>query len=299
MIDRRRFIQYSGAMATALGVAGPSAGAGHRLPTRPIPSTGETLPVIGLGNSAAFREGDMALSRELLGILTDHGGSYVDTSGRARRTIAAIVADDGLQDELFVGTYIAARDYASGRLELEGLQEAQGGGSLDLVVTSDLDDLPRRWSFLEQYKQEGMARHVGVARSGQEHFETVMSLMEEESVDVIQINYSLLEPEAAERMLPMAKERGVAVVVNRPFVNGAWFDLVRNRDLPGWAADFDCESWAGFSLKFILGHPAVTCVLTETTDPAHARENVAAGLGRLPDQDLRDRMLEAARELTG
>lgn len=239
----------------------------------------------------------MALSRELVGILTEHGGSYVDTIGRARSTIAKIIVEDGMQDALFVGSYIAARNYASGRMEVDRLQEEQGGGPLDLLLTSDMNDLPRRWTFIDQYKKEGRARYVGVAKAGKEHFEAIMRLMENQSVDFIQINYSLFEPEAADRILPMAQDKGVAVVVNRPFLNGVYFGLVRDRELPDWAADFDCESWAEFSLKFILSHPAVNCVLTETTDPSHARQNVRSGFGPLPDEKTRQRMLEVAKEI--
>lgn len=298
MIDRRRFIQYSGAVAAALsapslaGTADPK-----QLPTRPIPSTGEELPIVGLGNSAAFQDGAMALSRELVGILTDHGGSYVDTIGSARSTIAKIIAEDSMQDELFVGSYIGARSYATGRTEVDRLQKEQGGGPLDLLLTSDMNDLPRRWTFIDQYKKEGRACYIGIAKSGREHFDTIMRLMESHPVDFIQVNYSLLEPEAADRILPMAQEKGVAVVVNRPFLNGVYFQLVEDRELPDWAAEFDCESWAEFSLKFILAHPAVNCVLTETTDPDHARQNVRSGFGTLPDEDTRQRMLQVAKEI--
>ena len=120
----------------------------------------------------------------------------------------------------------------------------------------------------------------------------VIDLMEAGAVDFVQVNYSLLEPEAGDTVLPMAQDKGVAILVNRPFINGDFFDVVRGRELPGWAAEFDCRSWAQFSLKFILSHPAVTCVLTETTNAEHLADNMAAGMGRLPDAAARAKMLE-------
>ncbi len=123
----------------------------------------------------------------------------------------------------------------------------------------------------------------------------MMQLMEAGVVDFVQVNYSLLEPEAGETVLPMAQEKGVAILVNRAFLNGDYFEVVRDRELPGWAAEFDCDSWAQFSLKFILSHPAVTCVLTETANPEHVVDNMAAGMGRLPDDAMRQRMLELVR----
>ena len=121
--------------------------------------------------------------------------------------------------------------------------------------------------------------------------------METGDVDILQVNYSLLETEAEERILPMAQDLGVAVTINRPFINGRFFDVVHGKALPPWAADFDCESWAQFSLKFILSHPAVTCVLTETANPKHAVDNLSAGLGRLPDAGEGKRMQAYFKEI--
>ena len=147
------------------------------------------------------------------------------------------------------------------------------------------------WDVMRRWKEDGLTRHIGVARQSSKHYGAMMGLMETGTVDFLQVNYSMLETEAADRILPMAMDKGVAVTINRPFINGDYFDIVRGRELPGWAADFDCESWAQFSLKFILSHPAVTCVLTETANPKHALDNLGAGFGRLPDEQQRERML--------
>ena len=126
----------------------------------------------------------------------------------------------------------------------------------------------------------------------------MIELMKTGTLDVLQVNYSMLEPEAAERVLPTALDQGVAVTINRPFINGRYFSVVSGKTLPEWASEFDCESWAQFSLKYILSHPAVSCVLTETENPKHAIDNLRAGLGRLPDEKMRQRMREHLLSLT-
>jgi diketogulonate reductase-like aldo/keto reductase len=147
------------------------------------------------------------------------------------------------------------------------------------------------WPAMREWKEEGLVRHLGFTTIGANTFPAVEKSIPDLSPDYVQLNYSLFEPEAGERMLPFAQDHGVAVVINRPFMNGRYFGLVRGRELPAWAADFDCQTWAQFSLKYIASHPAVTCILTETGDPEHARDNVGGGIGRLPDEAERRKML--------
>jgi aryl-alcohol dehydrogenase-like predicted oxidoreductase len=136
-----------------------------------------------------------------------------------------------------------------------------------------------------------------VSRNASQHYADIMQLMETGDVDIVQVNYSALEREAEERILPMAMDLGIAVNINRPFLNGEYFSLVAGHELPDWAADFNCESWAQLSLKYILSHPAVTCVVTETSNPAHALDNIGAGFGRMPDESERQRIAEYLGEL--
>ncbi len=143
---------------------------------------------------------------------------------------------------------------------------------------------------MQRWKQEGHARYIGIAATGQRFFDDVEWLLQNGEPDFIQINYSMLEPESGERLLPLATDKGVAVVTNRPFINGQYFPRVAGKELPEWAADFDCQSWAQFSLKWILANPQVNCTLTETTKLHHAVDNLSAGLGRLPDERERSRM---------
>ena len=259
--------------------------------SRPIPGTGEELPMVGLGNSRVFQEGNLEATRELLELFMSYGGSYVDTLGPSRFTVASVMQAHSLQSRLFLGTYLGTVQYDAMVEELERVLKAQGKEMLDLVLTYDFSEIlaePERYLRL---REAGLTRYLGVARHKLEFHEPMMQLMEMGVVDFVQVNYSLLEPEAGDTVLPMAQEKGVAILVNRAFVNGDYFEVVRDRELPEWAAEFDCDSWAQFSLKFILSHPAVTCVLTETANPEHLVDNLGAGMGRLPDEATRAKML--------
>jgi aryl-alcohol dehydrogenase-like predicted oxidoreductase len=301
MINRRTLIRnaFSAAAISAIPchlVAGASGD--DRLPTRPIPSTGEALPILGLGNSQAFRNGDLEVSRQLLSLFLKKGGAYVDSSGAGRSSVGPITRARQLQDELFLGSYISAMDDAGARQEIAEVQMAQGSDVLDMIQTRNVGDFAADPGKYRRWKDEGLCRYLGVARSNASHYEVMMKLMARGDVDFIQTNYSLFEPEAAQQLLPMAQDKGIAVLINRPFLNGRFFSMVKGRQLPEWAAEFDCASWAQFSLKFILAHPAVNCVLTETANPKHLTDNLDAGFGRLPDEKTRQRMRRVIEDLS-
>ena len=174
----------------------------------------------------------------------------------------------------------------------------QGKESLDLLQLQRPNEFERQWKRLRNWKDKGMTRHIGLAVSGERYFPMTEKLLKSGTADFVQLNYSMIEPESGERLLPLAQDHGVAVVTNRPFINGRYFPLVSGHELPGWAAEFDCESWAQFSIKYILANPAVNCVLTETTKAHHAADNLSAGIGRLPDEKTRARMLELIRSFS-
>ncbi|MDX1516445.1 MAG: aldo/keto reductase [Woeseiaceae bacterium] len=279
----------------AIAVA-PASGR-ERLPARTIPGTDETLPIIGLGNSNAFREGDAAASRQLLGILLDHGGAYVDCGGSSRFVVATAGAELAASNRLFLGTYFSEDDEARMRGDARLILDTTGKPALDLMQSYPEFAVPN-WETFRRWKDEGLTRHIGVARHQPQYYDAMMKLMATGTVDFLQVNYSPLETDAEERILPMAQDLGVAVTINRPFINGRYFSVVRGHPLPEWAAEFDCETWAQFSLKFILSHPAVNCVLTETANPDHAIDNLGAGFGRLPDPVMRRRIVEHLRALS-
>lgn len=298
MIDRREFIYLVGSAALAATVPLEVSGLGRMpLPRRAIPGSDETLAIVGLGNARVFYQGVMETSRELIRIFLEHGGSYVDTGWDARKTVGKIMRGSDAHEQLFLGTYLEGEDLPSMRAEIRRLLDVQGGESLDLVQVMPVEDFSRRRDQFAALKEEGLTRYLGVARYSKQFYPPMMKLMEDGALDFIQINYSMMEPEAANDILPLAQETGTAVITNRPFLNGEYFGLVSDQKLPDWAAAFDCHSWAQFSLKYILAHPVVNCVLTETSNPDHLIDNLGAGFGRLPDIDQRQRMEAVIRAL--
>jgi diketogulonate reductase-like aldo/keto reductase len=237
------------------------------------------------------------VSRTLLGILMDYGGAYVDCGGQSRFVVAGIAAEGEVADALFLGTYFDGEDDKAARWDAEQLRKLTGDRPLDLMHAYPENAVPH-WENFRRWKADGLTRYIGVARHQPRYYDEMMTLMKTGTVDFLQVNYSPFETDADERILPMARDLGVAVTINRPFMNGEYFRIVRGQALPDWAADFDCESWAQFSLKFILSHPAVNCVLTETANPVHARDNLGAGLGALPDEAMRQKMVKLLRSFT-
>ncbi len=296
MNTRRDFLKQAGIATTALSLPwSVVANAQQQLPRRVIPGTDETLPVIGLGTGGVFFEGDVDASRVLMEILREHGGSYMDCLYGARNVVAQVVGDLNAQDDFFIGSYVMGDTDEKSRADIALLLELSGKDSLDLIHAWQEFAVPN-WDLMRSWKDEGLARYIGVSRNVTSAYEDIMKLMDTGTVDIIQVNYSALETDAADRVLPMAMDKGVAVNINRPFLNGDYFSLVKGHELPEWAADFDCETWAQFSLKYVLSNPAVTCALTETTNPDHMDENIRAAFGRLPDASTKRRMRELVRE---
>jgi aryl-alcohol dehydrogenase-like predicted oxidoreductase len=249
------------------------------------------MAIVGLGNSSAFRSGDRAVASDVLELYLSHGGNYVDVGGPSAAFVGQLGREMGRSDQLFLGNYVdpgvasAMRDYVI------NMARAQGKPSLDLVHTRDLEGFRSQHGVYADLREDGLVNFIGVARSGYRSFDAIARLIDDGLVDFIQVNYSMVEPEADKQLLPLAMDKGVGVSISRPFLNGNYFQLTRGHDTPEWAAEFDCASWAQFSLKYIISHPAVNCVLTETTNPAHALDNINAGFGRLPDEAMRKRMI--------
>jgi diketogulonate reductase-like aldo/keto reductase len=298
IMNRREFVHLT-AFAAVAGSTPLTALAGEarQLPARPIPGTDEMMPIIGLGNSSSFRADDLSVASDLLDIFLDHGGRYVDVGGPSAYSVGKLGREKKASDKLFLGNYVDPKGGSTMREEVAAIGTAQGKSMLDLVHTRNLREFRAQHDHYRTLKDEGLVRFIGIARSGEQHHDAIGKLIEDGLVDFIQTNYSMLEPAAADRLLPLAEDNGVAVNINRPFINGDYFAVVRGQELPDWAAEFDCGSWAQFSLKFILAHPAVNCVLTETANPKHAVDNLGAGFGRLPDADMQQRMLEHLRRV--
>jgi diketogulonate reductase-like aldo/keto reductase len=297
---RREFLARSTAAAAAVSLAGaaPIAWAQHGVPERTIPSTGEKLPVIGLGSSKVVSEvaanGPEPLANVLRALIA-HGGKLVDTWPRNPDNDAAfgrVIAAPEFAGKLFVTTKIDQVGKDVGIAQFQAAQRAYQRQVLDLVQIFSLTDLDTHWPSLKELKEKGQARYIGVTVSEDSRHDALEAFMRREKPDFVQMNYSITERAVEERLLPFAAERGVAVVINRPFMNGAYFDRLEGKALPEWAKEFGCETWAQFSLKYILANPHFTCVLTETSNPKHMEENLATATGMLPNEAQRARMRE-------
>lgn len=291
MTDRRKFIVGAGAALLSSQVPFAGRAAPRTMARRRIPGTDESLPVVALGNSNAFREGDYETAKRLLTTFFDHGGGYVDCSGDGAYLVASLANSLGRSNAAFLGSYFSGGTPAASLESAMRLMATKGASSLDLMHTYPEDGIPN-WDVFRRWKDEGITRYIGLARHQARYYEAMMKVMQTGTLDFLQVNLSPLEPEAENRILPMAMDKGVAVTINRPFINGRYFSIVKGKSLPGWAVEFDCTTWAQFSIKYVLSHPAVNCVLTETANPKHLLDNLGGGRGRLPDQKTRVKMRE-------
>ena len=291
-MNRRKFLKDASASVAlaALPLQLGAQEAQERIAMRPIPSTGEALPIVGFGSSAMFSGGDFAGAAALLDALRNMGGKFIDTWPPAQATFGRYARENSAHDELFLGTNISPQNANADLQALTTAKQSQGKATLDLIQLPRPAAIKTQWPIVQRWKDEGHARYIGIAVTGERFFNDIEWLLQNVEPDFIQINYSMMEPESGERLLPLASDKGVAVVTNRPFINGQYFPRVAGKDLPEWAADFDCHSWAQFSLKWILANDIVNCTLTETTKLHHAVDNLSAGLGRLPDAQERARM---------
>ena len=295
--NRRDFLTFVSALPLA-SLVPEGAPAQATMPTRAIPSTGEQLPVIGLGSSKVVQEiathGEDPL-RQVLRTLVARGGKVVDTWPRNADNDAGfgrVINEPELRDALFVTTKIDQVGKEAGIAQFRRTQRLYGREVVDLVQIFSLTDLDVHWPSLREWKESGQARYIGVTVAEAALYDRLESFLARERPDFVQINYSITERDSEARLLPMLAERGLAVIINRPFMNGAYFQRLESTPLPEWTAEFECASWAQFSLKYILANPAPTCVLTETTNPRHMDENAATAVGPVPDAAARQRMRE-------
>ena len=293
------------AAALVLPITTRAASESSTMMTRVIQSSGEELPVIGLGTWRTF---DVALTSdnrrqqldEVLSLFVKLGGRVIDSSpmyGRAEEVSGDLSAALGIRDKVFLATKVWTRGKESGIKSMERSMALLRTKQIDLMQVHNLLDVHTHLATLREWKQQGRIQYLGITHYEAGAFSDVEKIMRNEKLDFIQINYSLMEREAEERVLPLANERGIAVIVNRPFGAGDLFDKVRSKPLPDWAAECDCRSWAQFFLKWIVAHPAVTCVIPATDKPRHLEDNMQGGIGRLPDAKICQRMAEMVSSL--
>jgi len=296
MTDRREFLQYTGTAALAALAPTLSMAGQRKLSTRRIPGTDESLSVVGLGQSQAFRDKDVEMSKSLLNTFFEHGGGYIDCRGDSMYYVASVSKTLGGNDTAFLGSYFSGGNSTESEASAQRLRAIRSAKSVDLMHTVPEDGVPN-WDVFRRWKEEGLTRFIGLARHNSSYYDAMMKVMSTGTMDFVQVNLSPLEIEAEDRILPMAMDKGVAVTTNRPFINGRYFSVVKGHQLPAWAVEFDCTSWAQFSIKYILSHPAVNCVLTETANPKHLLDNLGGGIGRLPDAATRKRMRQVILDL--
>lgn len=302
-LSRRELLRLAAATAAA-GFIQPAFGAAPAQLMRPIPKSGELLPAIGLGTSRTFDVGETtserAAQREVLQLFAAQGGRLVDSSpmyGAAESVIGDLAADLGLTRNLFLATKVWTAGRDAGIRQMEASFRRLRTQKIDLMQVHNLLDWKIHLKSLRDWKAQGRIRYLGITHYTESAYDDLARVMESEVIDFVQLNYSILSRSAEQRLLPLALDKKIAVLVNRPFENADLFGQVRAKALPPWAKDIDCTSWAQFFLKFILSHPAVTCVIPATSKPKHLLDNMQAGLGRLPDLALRERMAKLIREL--
>jgi aryl-alcohol dehydrogenase-like predicted oxidoreductase len=302
--QRRQFLQWLAGLG-AVTTLGP----GFAAPTLPaiqktIPVSGESLPAIGMGSWLTFDVGDDEAARatrvQVLQVFFDRGGALIDSSpmyGSSQEVIGYCLRQIQNKQALFAATKVWIYGQWLGIKQMEAAQKLWGVARIDLMQIHNMLDWQSHLDTLKAWKAEGRIRYIGITTShGRRHQEMERALLNE-PFDFVQFTYNLIDREAEQRLLPLAAERGIAVIVNRPFQGGALFGPVQGKPLPAWAADFDCTNWAQFFLKYIVAHPAVTCAIPATSRVAHMHENMGAGFGRLPDAETRRRMLAVYAKL--
>jgi aryl-alcohol dehydrogenase-like predicted oxidoreductase len=308
MITRRQYLKMTLAAGAALTLPGgllqAATGRGELI-TRAIPSSGERLPVVGLGSSATFaqvaRSEDVSALREVLFAMVEHGGAIFDTApsyGASEEVTGGIVNELGINDRVFWATKlnVAGRgggqaDPEAARAQLEQSFMRVDREVIDLIQVHNMGDVPTQLGLLKELKQEGRVRYIGVTTTFPEQYEHLIRVMRDEPLDFIGTDYAIDNRGKENDILPLARDRGIGVLVYAPFGRTRLWDRVRGHEVPAWAAEFDARSWGQFFLKFVLAHPAVTAATPATSRARHMIDNMGAAYGRLPDADMLKRMV--------
>jgi diketogulonate reductase-like aldo/keto reductase len=271
---------------------------------RTIHSTGEQLPAIGVGTWQTFDVSDAAAERdplkEVLKTLISKGGTVIDSSpmyGRSEGVVGDLSFELGLNDKLFIATKVWTTGRDNGVRQMNASFRLMKRQKIELMQIHNLTDWETHIKTLRSWKEQGKIKYIGLTHYTDSAHDRLINILSRETIDFIQINYNLVDRHAEERLLPFAREKNVAVLVNQPFESGSLFRRVRGKEVPAWAKDFDCDTWAQFFLKFILSHPAVTCAIPGTDKPQHMLDNIGAAYGGLPDEKQRRQMVRWMEEI--
>lgn len=293
--NRRELLKAAVAVGLAPGLAFSET---ETMLRRSIPATGESLPVIGLGTYEVFdvagSPDEIAARKEIIDLLIDRGGSVIDSSpmyNRSENIVGNILEGSGNRDKVFLATKVWTSGKSAGEAQMQRSADLLKSGVIDLMQVHNLRDTDVHLATISDWQQQGRVRYSGITHYAAGAHRSLERAMHRYRPDFIQVNYSLGEQQAAQRVLPLATELGIAVLVNRPFMAGRLFSRVRGTALPGWSQSF-AQSWGQFFLKFIVSHPAVTCAIPATSKLHHMTDNLGAGFGELPDGATRERMAE-------
>ncbi len=294
-LTRRELIELGIAAAAAAGSARSAFTQPTALVTKRIPATGERVPVIGLGtrNYRTSMSTDMGAYRETVKAFLDAGGTVVDTApsyGDSESIIGGIIADLGARDRIFLATKVDRRGKEEGVARMNDSYAKLKVPKVDLMQVHNLGDTATQLATLREWKAAGKLRLIGVTTSSDQQYPELERIMNSEKLDFVQLDYALDARDADARLLPLAADKGIAVLVNLPFGRGRLFQALGSKPLPDYAKDIECTTWAQFALKYVASHPAVTAAIPGMTKPHHAVENMAAARGHMPDAALRKRM---------
>ena len=267
---------------------------------RTIPSSGESLPIIGLGTSRVFdvdpeNRQELKIRKEIIEVLLDNGGSLVDTSpmyGQSEDLIGAILNDYPRRNELFLATKVWTKGKTEGEQQISESFKKMNTTKMELIQIHNLVDWKTQIKTLRQMKESGEISYIGITHYKSSAFKEMEDIIKKEPIDFAQFNYSIGERDAEERLLPICQDYGVATIINRPFMRGKLFRSFKNQTLPNWCKDYDISSWGQFFLKYIIANPAVTNIIPATSKSKNMFDNSFAGIGRVADLKIQKRMLE-------
>ena len=299
-LTRRRFLQSTGAASLMLGLAPARVGAMEpAVIKKTIPSSGEQLSVIGLGTSRTFEvDSSNAAQSPLVAVMQaffDKGGQLIDSSpmyGSAEAVTGALLQTVTNKSGLFTATKVWTNGKNEGIRQMQQSMQRLGVDQIDLMQIHNLRDWQTHIETLQDWKAQGKIRYLGITTSHGRYHGELETILQQQPLDFVQFSYNIEDRSVEQRLLPLAREHGIATLINRPYQRGSLFRQVRGKPLPGWAADIDCASWGQFFLKFIAAHPAVTCIIPATSKLKHMVDNMGAGYGRLPDESTRQRMVK-------
>ena len=303
--SRRQFLKTSGvaslmySLAPGFAVASESA-----VIKKTIPSSGERLSVIGLGTSRTFDvDSDNAVTSQLMEVMQaffDNDGQLIDSSpmyGSAEAVTGALVKQAKNKQGIFTATKVWTNGRGEGIEQMERSMRRLGVEQIDLMQIHNLRDWQTHIDTLVDWKAEGRIRYIGITTSHGRYHDELEEILLQLPLDFVQFSYNILDRTVEQRLLPIAREKSIATLINRPYQRGSLFRRVKGKPLPAWATEFDCASWGQFFLKFIAAHPAVTCIIPATSKLKHMVDNMAAGYGRLPDEATRQRMIRLIETL--